>query len=519
MAVPQRKAHVVHATAPSDVVATVLSSSHFRMLTVIAAITITAWFTWTTLYTKCDMEDTSVLSKLTETTLFDNNPGENPTGFSIHWLECINTTNKYKTKIPFTPSTAFVKLEWTEKSDYRCIREDAKIGRDTTHIAIMVVLALVVTGFVLQMYGFYTVRNRNTKHVMLSAWFAAMQMIIMVMIIWALWYIQNYAYYTTADDEKRKLPHAVWWMWTVMILSGVGSGVYAVLYLAVWQRTWALVFGAKSDATVAQVEDTGYVIDNGNTNPKGTAPFKHRMVRTDTMIAQYRHEKLTMSALLAVVAIIAAMGVHMHEENPGVSKFEVVQGDRLLSIATGTTAGSQTTAVALVTSNCSLYTPFRMNVTLYDKVVSTRHHIKYHMDDHGNGIIAVLSFFAVFGAVEIVLSLLTWFQQTFKLTHAFDKTTGTYKPNTAVSEMPIFDMFFSVVPLATQMLGSLAVIIMVLTAGFGVVLYKYELRHWMLATAIFGTLSFLLHFYHFANYLAHKVHHPSPKPKDAKGSL
>jgi hypothetical protein len=70
MSTLKRKGHKVFATAPSDLVGAVLASSHFRMLMTVAAITITAWFAWSTLYTKCDFEDETALARLDSTTLF-----------------------------------------------------------------------------------------------------------------------------------------------------------------------------------------------------------------------------------------------------------------------------------------------------------------------------------------------------------------------------------------------------------------------------------------------------------------
>jgi hypothetical protein len=512
MATLKRKGHVVLATAPSDLVGAALASSHFRMLATVAAITITFWFLWSTLYTKCDFEDETVLTRLDSNTLFKKNPDEDYVGQSIHWLECTNTTNKYKTKIAFNQS--FVEIEWAEKDEYKCIRDDAKIGRDTTHVALILMLSLVAAGALLQLWSFYMMRGRS-NHVKVSAAVTITHLFVFIIIVGALWYVQNYAYYSTIDDDKRDIKAASWHLWTILITSSIGSGVFMVLYMANRIRTLQMYFGTKSDEDVERTNSTGYVIDNGDVNPKGTSPFKYRYVRTDTLISQYAHEKLTMAFVLAAVAIVASMAIRIHDDEPGVRQFEIVHGDRLRGIVTGANE-TPGTPLPLFAANCTPGEPFTMNVTMHNRILSTKHHIKHHVDDHGHGVIAVLSIFGVTTLIEIALTVMVWMQQTFKLTHAFDAVTGTYSKDRPASEMPLMDIFFSWVPLVTQLLGSLGLSLMVLLVGYGVVFGEHELRHWLLSGCIVGTLTFLVHNYHFAIFLQHKVFHPRPK-SDAAG--
>jgi hypothetical protein len=514
MSTLKRKGHKVFATAPSDLVGAVLASSHFRMLLTVAAITITAWFAWSTLYTKCDFEDETALARLDSTTLFKKDPEDGYVGQSIHWLECINTTNKYKTKISF--NQAYVEVEWAEKDEYKCIRDDAKIGRDTTHVALILVISLLATGGVLQVGALWMNRERS-QHVGASIFFAVMHFAVFLIILGALWYVQNYAYYSTLDDDKRDVKAASWHLWTILIVGGVGSGAYMVLYLMTRIKTWQLYFGAKSDEDVDRTNSSGYVIENGDTNPKGTAPFKYRMVRTDTLFSQYAQEKLTMAFVLAMVAILASAAIHVHKDEPGVKEFEIVHGYRLRGIEAGAN-NPPTTALGVFTSNCTPDEPFTMNVTMHNRILSTKHHINHHIADHGHGVIAILTIFAVLVIAETAITVLVWLQQTFKLTHAFDAVTGTYSKDRPASEMPIMDIFFSWIPLVTQLAGSMGISLMVLLVGYGIVFDEGELRHWLLSACIVGTITFLVQMFHFSIFLQHKAFHPKPKSDTSKKS-
>lgn len=510
------KAFMVLPTERVDVIATLLTTSHVRMLLTMAAVTITAWFMFSTLHMKCDFEDTAVLDSIHETQYFSNDPTERLSVSSIHWLECLNTTNHYKTKIPFTDDPPFVKLEWYEKLALRCVREDAATGRDTVHIAIILVGVLIALGGILQLIGLLQAKGTNTSHAIASMAFTGIHAVSHVAVIMALWYIQDYAFYASEDDDKREIPKAHYWMWFVVVTTGATSVIEFIGYLMLTYKRVQLFMGVKGSDTIDKPSVDNYQLITGDTLEKVVGQFKFRYVRTDHVLSQHSHERLTLSALMAAVCIVAMMAVRLHDDKPGVHTYEIVEGDSLENLwvgdETAMTGLGFHDRLTLFDRNCTLGTPFRMNVSMWHDVISTRHHIKHHMKSETDGMVTILGLFSALLVLEALASGALYWAQTKRLTTAFNSTTGEYGGKK--SDPVMMDMFFSWIPLAFQLVNSCGSTLVILLLGYGITIGEDKIKDYFLAASVVGTVSFLMHFASTSVWFITKVNQPGPKPKE-----
>lgn len=509
----------VFPTARSDVLAAVLTASHVRMLLSMAAVTITLWYTFSTLHMKCDFEDTNVLDKMTEFQVFSNDPTEQNGVSSIHWLECLNSTNKYKTKIPFTATPAFVQAEWRDKIAYKCIREDAAIGRDTVHVAIIVIASLIAAGMVAQVFMLWGVKE-HTNHPTTGIAMSIFHGLTHIAVIGSLWYVQDAAFYAAEDDEKREIPRATWWIWAIAIISAVGAAIDAISYGILTLQRFYLATDSKGDKPAEKSQLNNFSLMQGSQIELPEGQFKYRYARTDHVLAQHSHECLTRTVLLTVVCILAFTALRVHEEKPGVHKFEIIEGDMIDDLTTGDltdlNGAGLVDRVALFDANCTPGTPFRMNVSMYHQVISTKHHIKHHIKSEQDGLISLMSIFSVLLGAEVVVTGMIYYRQTQKLSQAYDPVSDQYSPVKKAAEPAITDLFFTWIPLAAQLINAIGSMLALVLVGFGITQGHDNLSDYILGAAVFCTLSFLLHLVNLALWYSHKFNHPKPKPKEER---
>jgi hypothetical protein len=518
MAGMKRKLHDVNETAPSVAVATVLTSSHFRMLATISCLVIAFWFGFSMLHLKCDFEDSGVLDLVQETTIFDNNPSAAESArndvSSVHWIECESpVTADNLTRITFTQQ--FVKVLWNEKNELRCIREGAKTGRDLAQISIYTLGALIAVGAALQWYA-YMQDKVHSDHVKAMMWMNVFHVLAHVFIIASLSYIVDYLYFATEDDEQRNVSKGVHWLELKRVVSGIFAGLFGVAYAIGYIKSGSLFFTKKSSKDAKDAKDGMEMMQLSNGDVTETRNFRYRYVRTDTMFTQHRHENLTMAAIFTVLAVLSSTAIQIHKEKPGVHKYEIISAPMLDDVLTSTDGASYSTNT-LFDNNCTVGRPFRMNVTMWDDVISTTHHTKYHMPSESTGSIVVLSIVSFWAVLEALSTFLLWWRQTNKLLHTVDPVSGDYnsEDRDLRKDPPIMDIFFSWVPLATHTLSVCGVVFPVLAIGYGIANHEHKLAHWTLAGAIVLTLSWLIQFGHFSIFLNHRLTHPRVTKKDS----
>lgn len=410
---------VVSPVVRRDVGAAVLASTHMRRLLVSVLLASAALYAQGVLQARCDMSTATDYSDRHLTVLFKNTGTQTAGTSRIHSLNCTNWNN---THYVYTfNSTLDVEMEFYERDVFRCLREDQN-GREIVQnkiYGLFGVMGLVLLATLVILAPKLSRDNRVNNHALTNIVTTIVLAVNLVAIGTSLLTVSNRLFFAyNAEGDERDLDEARGSLKFSAYWSAVAAGFYALGYF-VYAAASILQFTGIKSSTVGKAVD----VLAETTISAGSKPGSVARMRADTALAAYRHEFLEMVALFSVLAIVTFAARELHDDTPGDKLYQIVNGEGI----TGITFVNGSTDVALTpafhsNTTCLFDRPFTMNVSMYDHILSTQHHLKNHMDGHGQGAIAVFIIITTLTLVETIASAYVYMKTTAKLNTAGGKT-------------------------------------------------------------------------------------------------